>query len=75
MVVNYLSCFLFCPCVTYAGAETVATVGQKSSFNDSKPIMKNNNSIFTAIDRLHCARLKGAVDLFSRDFNLAEMSR
>lgn len=77
MTVNYLSCFLFCLCVTYAGA--VAAQWERSLpqwlWNPCSGNEKEQLHLPAAIDWLDNAQVRGAVDLFSWVFNLAKMSR
>lgn len=77
MMVNYLSCFLFCLCVTYAGA---AAAQQERSlpqwlWNPCSGNEKEQLHLPAAIDWLDNAQVQAAVDLFSWVFNLAKMSR
>lgn len=77
MMVNYLSCFLFCFCVTYAGA---AAAQQERSlpqwlWNPCSGNEKEQLHLPAAIDWLDNAQVQAAVDLFSWVFNLAKMSR
>lgn len=77
MTVNYLSCFLFCLCVTYAGA--AAAQRERSLpqwlWNPCSGNEKEQLHLPAAIDWLDNAQVRAAVDLFSWVFNLAKMSR